>query len=46
MRVYFKPFVQWIWLGCLLMALGGILTMVDKRYRLKKKVINTSGAKP
>lgn len=36
-RVYFKPFVQWIWVGCLLMGLGGILTMVDKRYRLPKK---------
>ncbi len=36
-RVYFKPFVQWIWMGCLLMGLGGILTIVDKRYRLKKK---------
>ncbi len=34
-RVYFKPFVQWIWLGCVLMGLGGILTMTDKRYRLK-----------
>jgi cytochrome c-type biogenesis protein CcmF len=38
-RVYFKPFVQWIWLGCVLMGLGGLLTMVDKRYRLKKKVV-------
>ena len=37
-RVYFKPFVQWIWLGCLLMGFGGILTMVDKRYRLTKVV--------
>ncbi|MDG1097210.1 MAG: heme lyase CcmF/NrfE family subunit [Methylophilaceae bacterium] len=35
-RVYFKPFVQWIWLGCVLMGLGGILTMTDKRYRIKK----------
>ena len=37
-RVYFKPFVQWIWLGCLLMGFGGTLTMVDKRYRLTKVV--------
>ncbi len=35
-RVYFKPFVQWIWLGCVFMGMGGILTMTDKRYRLKK----------
>lgn len=42
-RVYFKPFVQWIWLGCLLMGLGGLLTMIDKRYRLKKKAVQTEG---
>mgnify|MGYP000098917473 FL=1 len=36
-RVYYKPFVDWIWGGCLLMALGGILAMSDKRYRMKLK---------
>ncbi len=36
-RIYFKPFVQWIWLGCILMSIGGVLTMSDKRYRIKKK---------
>jgi len=34
-RVYYKPFVDWIWTGCLLMGLGGILAMSDKRYRMK-----------
>jgi cytochrome c-type biogenesis protein CcmF len=34
-RVYFKPFVDWIWGGCLLMALGGLLAASDRRYRLK-----------
>jgi cytochrome c-type biogenesis protein CcmF len=34
-RVYYKPFVDWIWFGCLLMALGGVLAMSDKRYRMK-----------
>jgi cytochrome c-type biogenesis protein CcmF len=34
-RVYYKPFVDWIWGGCLFMALGGILAMSDKRYRMK-----------
>jgi cytochrome c-type biogenesis protein CcmF len=43
-RVYIKPFVQWIWVGSILMALGGILTMVDKRYRLKKKNTKTKEA--
>jgi cytochrome c-type biogenesis protein CcmF len=36
-RVYYKPFVVWIWLGCLLMAAGGGLAASDKRYRLKLK---------
>ncbi len=36
-RVYYKPFVDWIWGGCLLMALGGILSISDKRYRIKLK---------
>lgn len=48
-RVYYKPFVRWIWLGAIFMALGGILAMTDKRYRekkLKKKAsqeANTNG---
>jgi cytochrome c-type biogenesis protein CcmF len=33
-RIYSKPFVDWIWGGCLLMALGGFLAVVDRRYRL------------
>ena len=33
-RVYYKPFVDWIWGGCLFMALGGILAISDKRYRM------------
>ncbi len=32
-RVYVKPFVDWIWGGCLLMALGGALAASDRRYR-------------
>jgi len=35
-RVHVKPFVRWIWLGCLFMALGGTLAMLDKRYRKAK----------
>lgn len=33
LRVYVKPFVRWIWLGGLLMALGGLLALLDPRYR-------------
>jgi cytochrome c-type biogenesis protein CcmF len=41
-RVYFKPFVDWIWGGCILMALGGLLAASDRRYRLKVKQSATS----
>ncbi len=33
-RVYVKPFVDWIWAGCLLMALGGVFAIADRRYRI------------
>lgn len=36
-RIYHKPMVEWIWFGCLMMALGGLLALSDKRYRLKKR---------
>ncbi|MFA6062233.1 MAG: heme lyase CcmF/NrfE family subunit [Gallionella sp.] len=36
-RVYIKPFVDWIWAGCLLMSLGGLLAVSDRRYRIHKK---------
>ncbi len=36
-RVHYKPFVRWIWLGALFMALGGTLSMLDKRYRTKSR---------
>ncbi len=35
-RIYYKPFVRWIWAGDLLMALGGALAISDKRYRFRK----------
>ncbi len=33
-RLYVKPFVNWIWGGCVLMALGGVFAVADRRYRL------------
>ncbi|MFY9259228.1 MAG: heme lyase CcmF/NrfE family subunit [Gallionella sp.] len=36
-RVYIKPFIDWIWLGCLFMALGGVLAISDRRYRIHKQ---------
>ena len=40
-RVYFKPFVDWIWGGCLLMALGGALAVSDRRYRARQSQTST-----
>lgn len=34
-RLYYKPFVRWIWIGGLFMALGGLLSMLDRRYRIR-----------
>lgn len=52
MRVQYKPFVRWLWLGGLLMAAGGVLAVADKRYRRlatapdPEDAAATSGAKP
>jgi cytochrome c-type biogenesis protein CcmF len=45
-RLYIKPFVEWIWFGCFLMALGGFTAMTDRRYRLtvKQKIATAVGA--
>ncbi|MEN9314862.1 MAG: hypothetical protein RIS35_1255 [Pseudomonadota bacterium] len=32
-RLHLKPFVNWIWLGCVIMGLGGLLAAADRRYR-------------
>ncbi|MFN0113696.1 MAG: heme lyase CcmF/NrfE family subunit [Paracoccaceae bacterium] len=33
-RIYVKPFANWIWAGAILMALGGVLSLSDRRYRV------------
>ena len=33
-RIQYKPLIRFIWLGCLLMALGGLVAMTDRRYRM------------
>jgi cytochrome c-type biogenesis protein CcmF len=38
-KIQHKPFVDWIWGGCLLMALGGLLAATDRRYRLGIKKV-------
>ncbi|MPW35392.1 heme lyase CcmF/NrfE family subunit [Vibrio sp. B1Z05] len=36
-RIYYKPFVRWIWAGSLFMALGGAIAISDRRYRFRSK---------
>jgi cytochrome c-type biogenesis protein CcmF len=43
MRLYVKPFVNWIWGGCVLMALGGFLAVADRRYRVTSRHHATQG---
>ena len=45
-RVYYKPFIDWIWGGGFIMAFGGLLAATDRRYRLAKRegALAASGA--
>ena len=45
-RVYHKPLVNWIWGGALLMALGGLFAISDRRYALAKKKVTQPVAQP
>lgn len=36
-RLFHKPFVVWIWIGAVLMALGGVMSITDRRYRARKQ---------
>ena len=40
MRLHIKPLIRWIWLGALMMALGGMLAVWDKRYRRTQSTTN------
>ncbi|MCR9086580.1 MAG: heme lyase CcmF/NrfE family subunit [Rhodobacteraceae bacterium] len=33
-RTYIKPYANWIWAGCIIMSLGGLLSLTDRRYRV------------
>jgi cytochrome c-type biogenesis protein CcmF len=43
-RIYYKPFVRWIWMGALLMTFGGLLAATDRRYRRVKSPAAEPGA--
>ncbi len=45
-RLYHKPFISWIWVGCALMALGGGVAAADRRYRkLASRTVPDAGAR-
>jgi cytochrome c-type biogenesis protein CcmF len=48
-RVYKKPFVDWIWGGAFIMALGGFMALADRRYRSRRTghagIVARAGAK-
>ena len=37
LRIYHKPFIRWIWLGALLMMLGGFWAAADRRYAVRRR---------
>ena len=43
-RAYSKPFVTWIWWGTILMALGGFIAILDRRYRSSRRKSTPAGA--
>ena len=45
-RAYVKPFANWLWGGALLMALGGLLSLTDRRYRLAAGARRAPAAQP
>ena len=42
MRLQYKPLVRWIWLGPLMMAIGGLLAASDRRYRRSPRPVRTA----
>ena len=44
LRIYHKPFVRWLWLGSIIMALGGLVAATDRRYRTLARRANKAGA--
>jgi cytochrome c-type biogenesis protein CcmF len=43
-KVQHKPFVDWIWTGCVIMALGGLLAASDRRYRVQLPATGAASA--
>jgi cytochrome c-type biogenesis protein CcmF len=46
MRIQYKPLVRYIWLGAIIMALGGFVAATDRRYRIKVPVASPEAVSP
>jgi cytochrome c-type biogenesis protein CcmF len=44
MRIQYKPLVRYIWLGALVMAIGGLIAATDRRYRVKVPAVSPAAA--
>jgi cytochrome c-type biogenesis protein CcmF len=47
-HIQYKPFIVWLWIGCVVMALGGALAASDRRYRVGARApdVSPAGGKP
>jgi len=43
-RIQYKPLIRFIWAGCLVMALGGLVATTDRRYRVRSSVAKSATA--
>jgi cytochrome c-type biogenesis protein CcmF len=34
--------MRWVWLGSIFMSIGGLLAILDKRYRLRPKIVKAA----
>jgi len=46
LRIYHKPFIRWIWIGALVMAIGGLVAVTDRRYRRERRAQLAADAVP
>jgi cytochrome c-type biogenesis protein CcmF len=46
MRIQYKPLVRYIWLGALIMAVGGVVAATDRRYRVRLPAAAREAAVP
>ncbi|MFZ9037232.1 MAG: heme lyase CcmF/NrfE family subunit [Gammaproteobacteria bacterium] len=42
-RIYYKPFIRWIWLGAIIMSIGGLFAASDRRYRRLARTTSSAG---